>query len=103
MWFILTKSKIITNYIIPAVCIFELLFNLTLGIILRKNYLIKYSDQILINIFLLIVPVILTLLKLTSNNIMPYICFLASVISLLALLIFFFKDIKEEFKKMFNI
>ena len=103
LWYILTISKIITNYIIPSVCIFELLFNIVVGIILRKNYLIKYSGQILMNIFLLLIPIILVALKLTSNNIMSYICLLCSVISIIGLFIFFFEDIKEEFKKIFNI
>ena len=103
IWYIFIKSKVITNYIIPSVCIFELLFNFIVGIILRKNYLVKYSDQIIMNIFLLLLPLVLVLLKQTSNNIMPYICCLLSIISLLGLLIFFFDPIREEFRKMFNV
>ena len=103
IWYIFIGSKIITNYIIPSVCIFELLFNFIVGIILRKNYLVKYSDQILMNIFLLLLPMILVVLKQTTNNIMPYICCLLSIISLVGLFIFFFDAIKEEFRKVFNI
>lgn len=102
-WYLLIKSPIITNYIIPSVCIFELLFNLIVGFILRKNYDIKYIGQIIMNIFLLILPIIFVWLKLTTNNIMSYICCLLSVISITGLLIFSYEDIKEELSKLFNV
>ena len=103
IWYMVTKSKIITNYIIPSVCLFELLFNFVVSIILRKNYLVKYSTQILMNIILLFLPIILVLLKLTTNNILSYICSLSSIITILGLLIFFYDDIKDELRKIFNI
>ena len=103
IWYLLIKSPVITNYIIPSVCIFELLFNLVVGFILRKNYNIKYLQQIIMNIFLLILPIILVWLKLTTNNIMSYICCLLSVISIIGLLIFSYDDIKEELSKIFNL
>jgi hypothetical protein len=103
IWYLLIKSPIITNYIIPSVCIFELMFNLVVGLLLRKNYYIKYSQQIIMNIFLLILPIIFVLLKLTTNNIMSYICCLLSIISITGFLIFLYDDIKEELTKLFNI
>ncbi|MBQ2873460.1 MAG: hypothetical protein IJE89_05625 [Bacilli bacterium] len=103
IWYLLIKSPVITNYIIPSVCIFELLFNFIVALILRKNYSIKYSSQIIMNIFLLILPIIFVWLKLTTNNIMSYICCLLSVISITGLLIFSYNDIKEELSKLFNV
>ena len=103
LWYILTKSKIITNYIIPSVCLLELLINLIIGIILRKNYLVKYSEQILLNIMLLFVPTLLVKLNLTTNNILAHICTICSIITILYFLIFFFEDIKYELKKIFNL
>ena len=103
IWYFFTKYKVITNYIIPSIAIAELLFNFIVGLILRKNYIIKYSAQILMNIFLLFLPIILVGLDLTTNNIMSYICCLCSVISIISLLIFFFDDIKDELLKIFNI
>ncbi len=103
IWYIFIKNKIITNYIIPSVCIVELIFNFVIGLIFRKNYIIKYSGQMVMNIFLLLLPIILVALKQTTNNIMSYICCLLSIISISGLLIFFFEDIKEELKKIFNI
>ena len=103
IWYIFIKNKIITNYIIPSVCILELIFNFVIGLIFRKNYLTNYSGQMVMNIFLLLFPMLLVALKQTSNNIMSYICCLLSIISIFGLLIFFYDDIKEELKKIFNI
>lgn len=103
IWYAFTKVKIITDYIIPSVCLFELLFNTIMSIILRKNYMVKYSGQIVLNAFLLLVPILLVELDLTSNNLMSYICCLLSIIYIVGLLIFFSDDIKEEFRKIFNV
>ena len=103
MWYFVTRSKVITNYIIPSVVIMELIFNLILGIILRKNYIITYTSQIFLNLFLLVLPFILTLFKLTTNNILSYICGLLSLITISGLTIFFKEEIKEELHKIFNI
>lgn len=103
IWYFVTKSHIITNYIIPSIALFELVFNLIIGIILRKNYLIKYSGLILVNIILLILPVLLVLFGLTTNNLMSYICLTFALITISGLLIFFLDDIKEELSKIFNI
>ncbi len=102
IWYFYTKSPVITNYIIPSVCFFELAFNLIVGIILRRNYMIKYSSQIMMSIFLLLIPIVLVALKMTTDNILSYICVLLSIISTIGLLIFFFDDVKEELGKIFN-
>ena len=103
MWYMVTKWRVIPNYIIPIVCMLELVFNLILCITLKRNYLIKYSNQILMNIFLMLLPLLLVELKFTTVNILSYICCLIAVISISGLLIFFYDDIKEEFLKIFNI
>lgn len=103
MWYLYTKTSIITNYIIPIVCLLELLFNLFVGIILRKNYILKYTSQLLLNTFLCLVPLILVTLNLTTNNILSYICSLCSIITIVGMLIFFYDDIKDEITKFFNI
>lgn len=103
MWYFVIKSPIITNYIIPAVCMFELLLNLIVGIVFRKNYLIKYSGHILVNLILLFFPIILVGLGFTTNNFMAYLCSLFAIISIVGLLIFFFDDIRDELCKIFNI
>ena len=103
IWYIATKNTIITNYIIPSICIFELLFNVITFIVLKTNYLVNYLDIILLNLLLLILPMILILLKCTTFNILSYICFVFALIVLLGLIIFYFNEIKNELKKLFNI
>lgn len=103
MWYLVIKSPIITNYIIPSVCMFELVLNLIVGLVFRKNYLIKYSGHMLVNLILLFLPIVLVLLDLTTNNIMAYLCSLFAVISIVFLVIFFYEDIKDELCKIFNI
>ncbi len=103
VWYFLTKSSIITNYIIPSICIFELTFNLIVSIILRKNYLVKYSSQIVHNIFLLTLTILMVVFKFTTFNLLAYIYWLLSIISVVGILIFFNDEMKDEFRKNFNI
>ncbi|MGN1336971.1 MAG: DUF6320 domain-containing protein [Candidatus Coprovivens sp.] len=103
IWYYVTGFKIFTNYIIPIVSISELIFNFIVVIIVRRNYLVKYTSTILMNLFLLIIPMIFVELKMTTNNVLSYVCCLFAIISIIGLLVFFFDDIKEELSKLFNI
>ncbi len=103
IWYLVTKLKIITNFIIPLVCLFEFIFNIIIELILRRHKIIKNSKQLIVNIFLLLLPIVLVLLKQTTYNILAYICLLFAIIGLLGALIFSFNDVKEEFSKIFNI
>ena len=103
IWYLITKSPIITNYIIPSICISELIFNLIVSIIIRKNYFVRYSSQIVLNLFLLILTILMVVFKLTTYNLLTYIYWLLSTISIVGILIFFNDDIKDEFRKNFNI
>jgi len=103
MWYLYTKTTIITNYIIPIVCLLELIFNLVIGLILRRNYILKYTNQLILNTILCLVPIVLVNLQFTTNNVLSYICSLCSIITIIGMLIFFYDDIKEEITKLFNI
>ncbi len=103
IWYFITKSMIITNYIIPSICIFELLYNLITFIVLRNNYIINYLSLILINMFILIIPILLILFKCTSFNLISYISLVFALILLIGLFIFYFDEIIEELKKLFNL
>jgi len=102
LWYVATRNTIITNYIIPAFCIFELLFNIIAFIVLKNNYLFNYLNLILLNLLLLLVPIILMLFEYTTFNLLPYICFVFGLIVLIGLIIFYFDEIKTELKKIFN-
>ena len=100
IWYIATKNTIITNFIIPSICIFELLFNLITFIVLKRNYVVNYFNLIVLNVLLLIVPLILILLNCTTFNLLS---FILDIIVLIGLIIFYFDDIKTELNKIFNI
>lgn len=103
LWYYFTKGKFIVNYVIPSIALGELLFNILISIIIRKNYFIKYSNLILTNLFLLILPVLLVLFNITTNDLMSYICLVVALITIFGLIIFCLDDIKEELSKIFNI
>ena len=103
LWYVITKNTIITNYIIPSFCIFELLFNLISFIVLKNHYIVGYLKILLLNLFLLIIPGILILLNCITVPILTWIAFVLGLIILLGLLIFYFDDIQLECKKIFNI
>lgn len=103
LWYFITKSVIITNYIIPSLCIFELVFNLITFIVLKHNYIVNFLGLLLINVILLIVPILLVLFGCTTFKLLSYICFVAALIIIVGLLIFYFDEIKEEFIKIFNV
>ena len=50
IWFWVTKGHVITNYIIPSVCLFGVIFDFIVVLVLHKNYFVKYSSQIILNI-----------------------------------------------------
>lgn len=103
LWYFWIRSTIIVNYVIPGICICELLFNMTTFIILKSKYVVNYFSIILLNIVILVLPVVLIMLNLTTNNLLSYICFILALIILLWLIIFYYEDIKEELEKFFNL
>lgn len=103
LWYLGTRRQIIINYIIPSLCFCELLFNFITAIIIRSNYVVNYLRFILINVFLLILPIIFVLLGFTTSNLLSYICLIFALIVIIGLLIFYYDNIKEELRKLFNI
>lgn len=103
IWYFYTKNTIITNYIIPILCILELVFTGILSIILRNSYVLRYIRLILLNVFISIIPTILVLFKLTTFNILAYTASIISLILLTALIIFYYEELKDELSRIFNI
>lgn len=102
IWYLYTKDTNITNYIIPLICIFELLFNLIAFLILKKKFIFNYLKIFLLNILLLFIPVILSLLNWSTYKYFSYLCLVFGIVSLTAVIIFYFEELKEELKKIFN-
>ena len=100
--FLYTEDMIITNYVIPLICIFELIFNVIAFIILKKKYIFNYLKLFLLNSCLLFIPIVLNILNWSTYNYFSYICCVFGLVSLGAIVIFYFEELKEELKKIFN-
>ena len=103
LWFFITKSLIITTYIIPILCIIILIYNSITMLVLKDSYTIKFLKIILIDCIIGLIPWILTLLKLTTHNILSNICLILDFLIVIGLLIFCKENVIEECKKLFNI
>lgn len=103
LWYIATKEVIITNYVIPLLCIFELVFILISFMVMKRNYVVNHLSLILLNIFLQFLPILLVLLGWTTYDFLSYISFVCALIIMVGLLIFFHDEIKSELKKIFDI
>ncbi len=103
LWYLGTGYHVIPNFIIPSICIFELLFNSITFIVLKNNYIVNYFSFVLLNLLLLLFPVLLLLFHVITFPILSYICFFLSLVILVGLLIFYFDEIIEELKKRLNL
>ena len=65
-WYLYTRQTILTNYIIPGICLLELLFNSVTFIVLRRNYLMNYFKLMVLNMLLLLIPIILVLMSFSN-------------------------------------
>lgn len=101
-WFLATKSLIITTYLIPILCIIIFVFNSITMLVLKNPYIIKFVKTILLDCLIGLIPLILVVFKLTTFEILSYICAILGLLAFVGLLIFCKEDIIEEFKKVFN-
>lgn len=103
LWFFLTKSLIITTYIIPILCIIIFLFNSITMLVLKDSYISRFLGQLLLDCVIGLIPGVLLMLHLTTTNVLSYICLLLDVLVLLGLIIFCHDRVIEELTKRFNI
>ena len=102
IWFLTTKSLIITTYLIPILCIIIFVFNSITMLVLKNSYIIKFAKTILFDCLIGLIPLILVVFKLTTFEMLSYICAILGLLVFVGLLIFCKEDIIEEFKKVFN-
>ena len=102
LWYLVIPSLIITSYIIPILCITIIIFNSVIMLVLRKSYILKYVNTILLDCIIGLVPLILVYFNLSTLPILSYICALLSAIVFMALLIFCYDNVIDEIKKIFN-
>lgn len=102
LWFWITKSLIITTYLVPVLCIIIFIFNSITLLVLKDSYLIKFVKTILLDCLVGLIPLLLIYLKLTTFDLLSYICVLLDIIVFIGLLIFCKDNVIEEIKKIFN-
>ena len=92
----------ITNYIIPGLCIIELLFNDIFLFIFKRKHIRKYLGVLISNVVVAFVPLILIALKMIDFNYVAHAAMILSIINIFILVIFDFSDLKEEVIMFFN-
>lgn len=102
LWFWITKSLIITTYLVPVLCIIIFIFNSITLLVLKDFYLIKFVKTILSDCLVGLIPLLLVYFKLTTFDLLSYICVLLDIIVFIGLLIFCKDNVIEEIKKIFN-
>ena len=102
LWFWITKSLIITTYLVPVLCIIIFIFNSITLLVLKDSYLIKFVKTILLDCLVGLIPLLLVYFKLTTFDLLSYICVLLDIIFFIGLLIFCKDNVIEEIKKIFN-
>ncbi|MBQ7241107.1 MAG: hypothetical protein IJS56_06695 [Bacilli bacterium] len=102
IWYMYTKQIFITNYIIPGLCIIELLFIDIFLFIFKRKHIRKYLGVLISNVVVAFVPLILIALKMIDFNYVAHVAMILSIINILILVIFDFSDLKEEVIMFFN-
>ena len=103
VWYYFTRFSFITNYVIPGITIFDLVSSTIMALILKQKYTRKYIHIIIMNIFFGFIPVLLVLLKLSSDMMLAQISMILAVITIIGLILFDFNSLKEEISRMFFI
>ena len=101
-WYFVTKSLIITTYLIPILCLVIFAFNSITMLVLKDNYIIKFAKTILLNCVIGLIPLLLVYLKLSTFPVLSYICAILDLLVFTGLIIFCKDNIINELKKIFN-
>ena len=101
-WYFVTKSLIITTYLIPILCLVIFAFNSITMLVLKDNYIIKFAKTILLDCVIGLIPLLLVYLKLSTFPVLSYICAILDLLVFTGLIIFCKDNIINELKKIFN-
>jgi len=99
IWYFKTKFNIISNLIIPIICIFIMLYTCCMSFFTK----IKPLSYLSINILVILIPILLVLRHYTTNNILSYLAILIFIIIFIALYFFRHDELREELIKIFRI
>lgn len=102
VFFWLTKFYVITDFVIPILCLTELIWSVFYAIVIKNKYTKKYLSVVVTNMLVSFIPFGLIIFKLTSFNVFANLSFVLSIISFVGLIIFDYDDLKDELSKIFN-
>lgn len=102
IWYFYTKEPVITNYLIPLLCLIEQGLSIIIGAIMKNTYIFRYFKIILINVVLSLIPILLVAFDLVTKPLLAYICAMVSAITLIGIVIFYYEDLKDELSRIFN-
>ena len=101
-WYFVTKSLIITTYLIPILCLVIFAFNSITMLVFKDDYIMKFSKTILLDCVIGLIPLLLVFLKLSTFPVLSYICGILDLLIFTGLIIFCKDNIINELKKIFN-
>lgn len=102
--YVISKSFYISKLVVLGLVTNYILVKFILKnykVVLKISYIIKFVKTILLDCLIGLIPLILVF-KLTTFEILSYICTILGLSVFIVLLIFCKEDIIEEFKKVFN-
>lgn len=102
IWYLFTGVSFIPNYVIPGLCIAELIFSDVIALIFKRKKIKKYVGILITNVLLALVPSLLLFFNISTINIVAHISILFSIINILVLVLFDFNDVKDEITMIFN-
>ena len=102
IWYMFTGIKFITNFIIPILCIVELLFVDIFLFIIKRKHISKYLGILIANVIVSFVPILLIVLNMIDFYYLAHVAMILSLVNILILVIFDFSDLKEEILMFFN-
>lgn len=102
IWYMFTGIKFITNFLIPILCIVELLFVDIFLFIIKRKHIRKYLGILIANVIVSFVPILLIVLNMIDFYYLAHIAMILSLVNILILVIFDFSDLKEEILMFFN-
>lgn len=102
IWYLFTGVSALPNYVIPGLCIAELIFSDIVALVFKYKHIKKYVSILITNVLLGLVPVLLLICNISTVEIVAHISILLSIINIIVLIIFDFNDVKDEITMIFN-
>ena len=102
IWYLFTGVSALPNYVIPGLCIAELIFSDIIALVFTYKHIKKYVSILITNVLLGLVPVLLLICNISTVEIVAHISILLSIINIIVLIIFDFNDVKDEITMIFN-